>query len=73
MPIIGVIIVVIIAVLVFRSLSAGPSQKCRWKIDKTRPQDTLTRYVCQECGVDAYTSDARPPKNCKKQFRTGQL
>lgn len=73
MPIISVIIVVIFAVLVFRSLAAKTSKKCRWKIDKMRPQDTLTRYVCMECGVDANTSDARPPKNCKKQFRTGQL
>ena len=75
MPIIGIVLL-IAAILIFRAMSKNgmfSSKRCRWKIDNFRAQDTLVRYVCQECGVDAYTSNGKPPKDCKRQYRTGRL
>ena len=48
-------------------LKKGP--KCRWKPDPRTRNNTLNRYICMECKVDAFTSDGSPPKGCKRQYR----
>ena len=46
---------------------------CRWKRDPTRKSEHLDRYVCTACGVDAYSSDGSPPRQCKRNLRPGSL
>ncbi|MDF0602092.1 hypothetical protein P1J78_15230 [Psychromarinibacter sp. C21-152] len=45
---------------------------CRWKRDP-RARDTLVRWQCAACGVDAFTSDGRRPKECKRHMREARL
>lgn len=48
------------------------TRRCRWKRDNYRRATRLQRWVCRDCGVEAFSSDAAPPKECKRTLR-GQL
>lgn len=56
-----------------RATDAVSRRPCRWKRDKWRPAASLDRWVCTRCGVDAYSSDGRPPKECKRELRETAL
>lgn len=67
-----VLIVLCLAVLrraLRRIRGAVRTSRCRWKRDPRRRGVTLTRWQCIECGVEAFTSDRRPPRDCKKELR----
>lgn len=49
----------------------GPA--CRWRPDPMKKHDKLKRYVCAECGADAFTSDGGPPRVCRRSTRTARL
>ncbi|MEM1361781.1 MAG: hypothetical protein AAGF94_08710 [Pseudomonadota bacterium] len=77
-----VLVALAILVPVVRRRSAGQKMSvprlfggsgCRWKKDKFRRSEHFTRWICLECSVDAFTSDGRPPKECKRYARSGQL
>ena len=34
---------------------------CSWRRDRVRRTSRLTRWQCRRCGVDAFTTDGRPP------------
>lgn len=44
-------------------------KSCRWRLDPTRKGAGRQRYVCRECGADAFTEDGRPPKTCQRAAR----
>jgi hypothetical protein len=46
---------------------------CKWYKDSIRRDGTLERWQCRTCGVDAFTSDGAPPKECKRDLRETQL
>jgi len=46
---------------------------CRWKIDQRRRAGQLDRWLCLTCGQDAFTSDCKPPKDCKRHLREAKL
>lgn len=46
---------------------------CKWRNDKVRRTSGLRRWQCTVCGVDAFTSDGKPPKECKRGLREAQL
>lgn len=74
------LIVLLIAVLALNwrrlglhRIASFGGRACRWKRDGSRQGASLTRYVCATCGVDAYTSDGRAPRQCKRAYRDGGL
>ena len=46
---------------------------CRWNAAPGRSAANLDRWICLDCGIDAFTSDGRPPKECKRDLREGRL
>ncbi|MEQ9041459.1 MAG: hypothetical protein RIE24_24310 [Silicimonas sp.] len=46
---------------------------CKWYRDKVKRDGTLQRWQCRTCGVDAFTHDGKPPKECKRGLREAQL
>jgi hypothetical protein len=59
-----------------RSASALPWTRrgCRWRVDKRRnPAVSLRRWVCADCGVEAYSADGKAPKECKRALRDARL
>lgn len=46
---------------------------CRWKRDPTHKGADLQRFVCARCGVDGFTTDGRPPRQCKRALRSTGL
>lgn len=49
-------------------------QKCRWKKNKeARVRLGFVAWRCKTCGVEAFSSDGRPPKECKKSLRQSGL
>lgn len=55
--------------------AATPSRgECRWRQDKRRhPSINLKRWTCTTCGVEAYSADGSPPKECKRALRDARL
>lgn len=50
------------------------SLSCRWIPDRLQQKrDGLKRWICAECGVDAYTTGRRPPRECKRALRPPPL
>lgn len=45
------------------------TRPCRWKKDRVRRRSGMQRWQCMACGVDAFTRDGRPPKECKRGLR----
>ena len=58
------------AFLVLKFLQRRKSKTCRWKraTENTRPP--FTKWQCKICVAEAYTTDKRPPKECKKILKT---
>ncbi len=53
---------------------ARPQKPCRWSKDTWRgPNRRMVRWVCKACGADAYTSDNKQPKECKRSVRETSL
>ena len=46
---------------------------CKWRRDMVPRENGLQRWQCGKCGVDAFTSDGRAPKECKRALRETQL
>ena len=44
---------------------------CRWKRDGSRAG--MRRWHCAVCGVDAFGTGRRPPKECKRALKPGGL
>lgn len=51
----------------------GLGKPCHWKLDPTRKDGALKRYVCATCGVDAYTAKDQPPRKCLRSARPSSL
>ncbi|MFT3973455.1 MAG: hypothetical protein QM699_08400 [Amaricoccus sp.] len=43
--------------------------RCRWKRGGFRHGTNLRHWICADCGVDAYTTTDRVPKECKRALR----
>lgn len=48
------------------------SSSCRWQRD-AESENSLERWRCENCGVDAFTSTGKPPKECKRQLKVALL
>ena len=64
-------------IALIRRLSRAPtpwSSSCRWRLDKRRGRNAaLQRWQCLACGVEAFTSDGKRPKECKRELRDARL
>lgn len=50
----------------------GPDGACRWRrAPAHRQRLPFRKWRCRACGVDAYSTDRQPPKECKKGLKTG--
>ena len=68
----GATILLFLAFLYFQFLVPGKGRKCRWR--RARDGDAgpqLSSWRCETCQVEAYSSDNRPPKECKKTLKSG--
>lgn len=66
------VILLVLGFLYLRFLAPGKGRRCRWRRARdsnTRPH--LSRWRCDDCHVEAYSSDGRPPKECKRVLRSG--
>jgi ribosomal protein L37AE/L43A len=44
------------------------SSSCHWKRCE-RSANSLERWHCRKCGVDAFSSTGKPPQECKRQLK----
>ena len=59
--------------LIRKRLRAGVvgMRDCRWRKDRKAPPRTgFTAWRCRACGIDAFSSDGKPPKECKRGLKT---
>lgn len=73
MPILILLIVLLIflALLYPRFFAPGRARRCRWNPARAAAGAQLSRWQCDECGVEAFSSDGRPPKECKRTLKSG--
>lgn len=51
--------------------AARKGKRCPWRRVDKRPGSAFTEWRCEECSVDAYTTDKLPPKECKRALKSG--
>lgn len=72
-------VAVFLAVMFARTLrrrraSGRGMRDCRWRRDRRGPPRAgFTRWRCTACGVEAYSTDGRAPKECKRVVKAGGL
>ena len=42
---------------------------CQWRKETRARSSGMERWACTACGVDAFTRDGKPPKECKRGLR----
>ncbi|NKX43354.1 hypothetical protein [Roseicyclus persicicus] len=52
---------------------ARARRSCRWYLDRRRHGVPMARFTCAACGVEAYSQDGLPPKECKRAWRPASL
>ncbi len=77
MPYLLILGFLIFMVFIFRANSRLPKNsedrsrrnRCRWKKDNFGRRGALNRFVCLECGVDAFLKGDKPPRECKRHAK----
>ncbi len=46
------------------------SRPCKWRLDPMMRGGSYGRYQCRACGAEAFTSDGRAPRVCKRAARS---
>ncbi|WP_169567579.1 hypothetical protein [Sneathiella limimaris] len=47
----------------------GKGAACSWRHLPNRKTKALRKWQCKKCGIEAYSTDKRPPKECKKGLK----
>ncbi len=66
----GAAILLFLGFLYLRFGGARRGAECRWKRARDH-RPPFRKWQCRTCGVEVFTSDRRPPKECKKTLKTG--
>lgn len=68
----GAAILLFLAFLYLQFFARTKGQSCRWKrIRDHRKRPPFKKWRCKTCLVEAYSSDRRPPKECKRTLKSG--
>ena len=46
---------------------------CKWRKSKNQTVGSLTQFECKVCGVEAFTANGKPPKDCKRGLKVRPL
>ena len=66
------VLVVLLAFYIYeRFFRSKRPRGCRWKRVRGDFRPPFTQWRCKECGVEAYSIDKKPPKECKKPLKVG--
>jgi hypothetical protein len=69
---IAVACLLVLAFLYLQFFAPRCGQPCRWKrIRDHRKRPPFKKWRCKTCLAEAYSSDRRPPKECKKALKSG--
>ena len=73
-------IALFLAFVLYRTFSKRKSSvvlgmaACRWRRNKRGAvRQGFTEWRCKACGVTAYSSDGKPPKECKRALKATSL
>jgi hypothetical protein len=68
---IAIFIAVFLAAFVLLNRLASRSRKtCNWVRVQDEGRRPFTKWLCKSCGVEAFSTDRRPPKECKRDLDT---
>ena len=56
----------LIGAAVLKQFGVWPHGSCRWRRLRAESGPAFTKWKCKRCGVEAFTHDNRPPKECKR-------
>jgi hypothetical protein len=73
MPFVILAIVVIAGIVLLAGRGRLSNRKCKWRKEGLRHGTSSTRWLCMTCRAEAFTWDALPPKECKRDVRPTQL
>lgn len=67
----GLMAGLVVLFVMFGGVSVLRKGRCRWKRDPAQSAlDKLPRWVCRECGADAYAKPGTRPATCKRALRS---
>ena len=56
--------------LIAYALVPGQRATCNWRRVPQNDGTPFTKWQCVDCVMEAFTTDRRPPKECKKVLRS---
>ena len=48
-------------------------RNCKWRRSINQTVGSLTQFECKVCGVEAFTANGKPPKDCKRGLKVRPL
>jgi hypothetical protein len=58
--------VFLIGSAILKRAGIGGSGMCRWRRVQVESGSLFSKWKCRRCDVEAFTTDKRPPKECKR-------
>jgi hypothetical protein len=46
---------------------------CKWQKSTVQPVSSLTQFDCKVCGVEAFTTNGKRPKDCKRGLKVRSI
>ena len=69
-----IILAILMAVLALcftaYALAPGRQSACKWRRVRENSRTPFTKWRCRDCVMEAFTTDRRPPKECKRVLRS---
>ena len=56
--------------LIAYALAVGRKTTCKWRHVPETGRPPFTKWRCKVCVMEAFTTDRRPPKECKKVLKS---
>ena|SRR5258705_13884997 len=67
---VAVVTFLLSAYFLFRIFDFRLAGGCPWRRVREQNRAPFATWRCKTCDVEAYTTDARPPKECKRILKT---
>ena len=63
------VVAFVAAFVVLNMVVARRRRPCNWKRAQDESRPPFTKWQCKTCAMEAYSTDKRPPKECKRLLK----
>ncbi|MGB8622781.1 MAG: hypothetical protein WCD16_08175 [Paracoccaceae bacterium] len=72
MPLTIILVILVFVGMFLYRRSHSLTRDCRWRARRSG-DDGAQLYVCAACGAETFTTDGKPPRECKRDLGASSL